>query len=41
MGRRLRRYNCRHFWLRHMLADLARTARGAGPRAGEPIPVEP
>lgn len=32
------RYNYEHFWAGHLVADLVRSARGAGLRAGEPAP---
>ena len=35
--RELRRYNYEHFWLKHLLADLVRTARGEGVEPG-PMP---
>lgn len=34
----LRRYNYGHFWPKHMLADLWRTARGAGLQPGSEAP---
>lgn len=32
------RYNYEHFWLGHLMADLVRSARGAGLRPGDPAP---
>lgn len=32
------RYNYEHFWLGHLMADLARSARGAGLEPGVPAP---
>jgi hypothetical protein len=34
----LEQYNYEHFWLKHILADLARSAKGAGLKAGSPAP---
>ena len=34
----LRTYNYEHFWLKHFVADLWRTAQGAGLRPGSPAP---
>jgi len=34
----LREYNYEHFWLKHIGADLLRSARGAGLKAGPPTP---
>ena len=34
----LRAYNYEHFWLKHFVADLWRTAQGAGLRPGLPAP---
>ncbi len=34
----LRAYNYEHFWLKHFLADIGRTFRGAGVRPGSPAP---
>ena len=36
--RELRRYNYEHFWLKHLLADLWRTARGEGVRPSSEAP---
>jgi hypothetical protein len=36
--RELRRYNYEHFWLKHLLADRLRTARGEGARPGSEAP---
>jgi hypothetical protein len=36
--RELQRYNYEHFWLKHLLADLLRTARGAGVQPGSEAP---
>lgn len=36
--RKLRAYNDEHFWAKHLLADLWRTARGAGARPGTEAP---
>lgn len=33
-----RNYNYEHFWLKHLAADLARTARGAGIAPGAEAP---
>lgn len=32
------RYNYEHFWLGHLMADLARSARGAGLEPGDHAP---
>lgn len=37
-SRQLRRYNYEHFWLKHFLADMGRTLRGAGVRPGSLAP---
>ena len=34
----LRKYNYEHFWLKHLLADLWRTARGEGVQPGASAP---
>ncbi|MDQ3575466.1 MAG: hypothetical protein M3404_11205 [Actinomycetota bacterium] len=34
----LRTYNYEHFWLKHFVADLRRTAQGAGLRPGSQAP---
>ena len=34
----LRAYNYEHFWLKHFVADLRRTAQGAGLRPGSQAP---
>ena len=34
----LRAYNYEHFWLKHFVADLRRTAQGAGVRPGSRAP---
>ena len=34
----LRTYNYDHFWLKHFVADLRRTAQGAGLRPGSTAP---
>lgn len=34
----LRTYNYGHFWLKHFVADLRRTAQGAGLRPGSTAP---
>jgi hypothetical protein len=34
----LRQYNYEHFWLKHIVADLVRSAKGAGLRAGSAAP---
>lgn len=34
----LQRYNYEHFWLKHLLADLWRTARGEGVQPGASAP---
>ena len=34
----LRHYNYGHFWLKHLVADLWRTARGEGVRPGSEAP---
>ena len=36
--RELQRYNYEHFWLKHLLADLLRTARGEGAQPGSEAP---
>ena len=36
--RELRRYNYKHFWLKHLFADLLRTARGEVVRPGSEAP---
>jgi cytochrome oxidase Cu insertion factor (SCO1/SenC/PrrC family) len=37
-SRELREYNYEHFWLKHLLADLWRTARGEGVQPGASAP---
>ena len=37
-SRELRGYNYEHFWLKHLLADLWRTARGEGVQPGASAP---
>lgn len=37
-SRQLREYNYEHFWLKHLLADLWRTARGEGVQPGSEAP---
>jgi hypothetical protein len=34
----LEQYNYEHFWLKHFLADVVRSARGAGLRPGSAAP---
>ncbi|MDP8976747.1 MAG: hypothetical protein M3N28_10380 [Actinomycetota bacterium] len=34
----LRKYNYEHFWLKHFLADIGRTVKGAGVRPGSKAP---
>ncbi len=34
----LRRYNYEHFWIKHLVADLWRSARGRGLRPGAQAP---
>jgi hypothetical protein len=34
----LKQYNYEHFWLKHFLADVVRSARGAGLRPGAAAP---
>ena len=36
--RELQRYNYEHFWLKHLLADLWRTAKGEGVEPGSEAP---
>ena len=36
--RELRRYNYEHFWMKHLLADLWRTAKAQGLQPGEDAP---
>ncbi len=36
--RELQRYNYEHFWLKHLLTDLLRTARGEGAQPGSEAP---
>ena len=36
--KRLRKYNYEHFWLKHFLADIGRTFKGAGVRPGSKAP---
>ena len=36
--KQLRQYNYEHFWLKHIFADLARSAKGAGLQAGSVAP---
>lgn len=36
--RELQRYNYEHFWLKHLLADLWRTAKGEGVQPGSEAP---
>lgn len=37
-NQQLRKYNYEHFWLKHLLADLWRTARGEGVQPGSEAP---
>ncbi len=37
-GRQLCKYNYEHFWLKHLLADLWRTAQGEGVPPGSEAP---
>lgn len=34
----MRAYNYEHFWIKHFLADIGRTLRGAGVRPGSRAP---
>ncbi len=34
----LRKYNYQHFWIKHLLADLWRSAKGQGLRPGAEAP---
>lgn len=36
--KRLSKYNYEHFWLKHFLADIGRTIKGAGLRPGSRAP---
>ncbi len=36
--KQLRKYNYEHFWLKHFLADIGRTFKGAGVRPGSAAP---
>lgn len=36
--KQLRKYNYEHFWLKHFLADIGRTVKGAGVRPGSEAP---
>jgi cytochrome oxidase Cu insertion factor (SCO1/SenC/PrrC family) len=36
--KQLKKYNYEHFWLKHFLADIGRTFKGAGVRPGEKAP---
>lgn len=33
-----RKYNYEHFWAKHLLGEIVRSARGAGLRPGQPAP---
>ncbi len=37
-AKQLRKYNYEHFWLKHFLADIWRTIKGAGVRPGWKAP---
>lgn len=37
-SRQLREYNYEHFWLKHLFADLWRTAKGEGVQPGSLAP---
>ncbi|CAA9221288.1 MAG: hypothetical protein AVDCRST_MAG76-719 [uncultured Acidimicrobiales bacterium] len=36
--KQLRKYNYEHFWLKHFLADIGRTFKGAGVHPGRAAP---
>lgn len=36
--KQVQKYNYEHFWLKHFLADIGRTIKGAGVRPGSKAP---